>query len=87
MFVWMHRLDQHFPVRYSAWALCVVGLVASTFAWARMGMDAWLALAFLALVLLGVRDVVQRPHAVLRNYPVIYWPMASATSFAALPAA
>jgi hypothetical protein len=85
MFVWMHRLDQHFPVRYSAWALCVVGLVASTFAWARMGMDAWLALAFLALVLLGVRDVVQRRHA--RNYPVIYWPMASATSFAALPAA
>ena len=33
MFVWMHRLDQHFPVRYSAWALCLVGLVASTFAW------------------------------------------------------
>jgi hypothetical protein len=115
MFVWVHRLDQHFPIRYAAWALCFVGLVASSFAWARMGMDGWLALAFLALVLLGVRDVVQRRHAVRRNsehgvkllanlLPFIhpgellhgelpqqvfrtYWPMASASSFAAVPAA
>ena len=36
-----------------------------------MGMDAWLAIVFLALVLLGVRDTRQTRHSILRNYPVI----------------
>ena len=71
MFLWLNRLDQHVPIRYSAWALCFVGFVASVFAWAKMGMDAWLAIAFLCLVAVGGRDVVQKRHAVLRNYPVI----------------
>jgi len=30
----------------------------------------WLAVAFLGLFLLGLRDVTQRRHAVLRNYPL-----------------
>jgi glutamate synthase domain-containing protein 2 len=71
MFGWLKRLDQHFPIRYSVWLLCAVGLVASAVAWMRMGMSAWLMLAFLALVLLGVRDTRQTRHSVLRNYPVI----------------
>ena len=71
MFLWINRLDQHFPIRYSVWALCLLGLVASALAWAKMGMDAWLVVVFLGLVLLGVRDVRQKRHAVLRNYPVI----------------
>ncbi len=71
MFLWINRLDQHVPIRYSAWALCFAGFVASTFAWWRMGIDAWLAIAFLGLVLLGARDVTQKRHAVLRNYPVL----------------
>jgi len=29
MFAWINRIDQHFPIRYSVWALCLVGLVAS----------------------------------------------------------
>ena len=61
MFAWVHRLDRYFPIRYSAWALCFIGLAVSAWAWARMGMDAWLALAFLFLIALGVRDVVQKP--------------------------
>ena len=71
MFAWISKLDQYFPIRYSAWALCLVGFVASTVAWLRMGVDAWFALGFLALVLLGLRDVTQARHAILRNYPVI----------------
>ena len=71
MFAWINRLDQHFPIRYSAWALCGLGFIVSAIAWRRMGVDGWFALAFLGLVLLGVRDVTQDRHSVLRNYPVI----------------
>ncbi|HSC64100.1 MAG TPA: FMN-binding glutamate synthase family protein, partial [Caldimonas sp.] len=71
MFLWVKRLDQVFPIRYFAWALCFVGFLASAWAWANMGMKAWLAIAFLGLTLLGIRDVAQKRHAVLRNYPVI----------------
>jgi glutamate synthase domain-containing protein 2 len=71
MFAWIRRLDQHFPIRYSAWALCAVGLVLAFIGWMHMGKGLWLVLAFLALVLLGLRDRQQTRHAVLRNYPVI----------------
>ena len=71
MFHWINRLDPHFPVRYTAWALCFLGLAASLLAWAVMGTDLWLAVVFLGLVLVGVRDVMQNRHAILRNYPVI----------------
>jgi len=71
MFHWVTRLDHLFPIRYSVWALCFVAMLASAYAWARMGMDAWLAILFLGLVLVGWRDVRQKRHAVLRNYPVI----------------
>ena len=72
MFAWLSRLDRYFPIRYSAWALCMVGFLASAYAWAGMGVvDAWLALFFLVLVLIGLRDTMQARHAILRNYPVI----------------
>ena len=71
MFAWINRLDRHVPVRYSVWLLCGLGLALSALAWWRMGLDAWLAVLFAALVLLGLRDVNQTRHSVLRNYPVI----------------
>ncbi len=71
MFAWINRLDQHFPIRYSAWALCGLGLILSALAWHRMDMSPWPALVFLALVAVGIRDVTQDRHSVLRNYPVI----------------
>ncbi|MEO6743627.1 MAG: FMN-binding glutamate synthase family protein, partial [Caldimonas sp.] len=71
MFKWLSRLDDHFPIRYSVWALCAIGLIASLAAWHRMGTSVGLVVLFLVLVLLGVRDVWQTQHSVLRNYPVI----------------
>jgi len=71
MFQWLKRLDHLFPIRYSVWALCAIGLLASAAAWHRMGTSLWLVVVFLVLVLLGVRDVWQSQHSVLRNYPVI----------------
>mgnify|MGYP001414944293 CR=1 FL=1 len=71
MFPWLNRLDQHFPVRYSAWLACAVGMMLAGFAWVAFDRGGWLAALFLALTLLGVRDTRQARHAVLRNYPVI----------------
>jgi len=71
MFQWLNRLDQQFPVRYTAWLICAIGLLLSTFAWVAFGVGGLLALLFLFLTLLGVRDTQQTRHSVLRNYPVI----------------
>ncbi|HEY8706905.1 MAG TPA: FMN-binding glutamate synthase family protein [Burkholderiaceae bacterium] len=71
MFDWLKRLDRHFPVRYSVWLLCAVGMLLAAFTWVAFGLGGWLALAFMFLVGLGFRDMQQVRHAVLRNYPVI----------------
>jgi glutamate synthase domain-containing protein 2 len=71
MHEWLHRIDQHFPVRYTAWLLCAVGLLLASFTWVAFGVGGFVALACLFLVALGWRDTRQTRHSVLRNYPVI----------------
>ena len=68
---WLQRIDRNFPVRFSAWLLCGLGLLATGFAWLVFGLYGGYALLFLFLVGLGFRDTRQRRHSVLRNYPVI----------------
>lgn len=65
------QLNTFYPVRYTVLALCVFGFLLSIFAIVGLGVG-WLALLVLgALVLLGVYDLCQDRHAILRNYPVI----------------
>ena len=71
MHAWLHRIDQHFPVRYLAWTTCALGALLFGFMWIAFGQLGWLALLCLLLVGLGLRDKRQTRHAVLRNYPVI----------------
>ncbi len=71
MFAWLNRLDQHFPVRYGAWLACAIAMMLAAFSWVAVGQGGLLALLFLGLTLLGVRDIRQSRHSVLRNYPVI----------------
>jgi glutamate synthase domain-containing protein 2 len=71
MLKWLLKLDDHFPVRYSAWLLCAVGLLLCTYTWVAFGMGGWAALGFLFLTALGLRDSLQGQRSVLRNYPVI----------------
>jgi glutamate synthase domain-containing protein 2 len=59
------------PVRYNTFAACVAGLVASIAWWRTSGGGEWLVVAFVVLVLIGVSDLLQQRHAILRNYPVI----------------
>jgi glutamate synthase domain-containing protein 2 len=68
---WLHRLDQHFPVRYSAWLLCGVLTLVFSLAYVLGATSGVPALVCLLLVGLGLRDTRQRRHSVLRNYPVI----------------
>jgi len=71
MHAWLHRIDQHFPVRYSAWLLAAVGALLGAFTFVAYGVGGGWALLCLFLVGLGWRDTRQRRHSVLRNYPVI----------------
>ena len=58
--------------RYTVLILCALGAVVFLVAW--LAWSSWAALPFvifLLLSLLGVRDMIQKRHAVLRNYPII----------------
>jgi len=67
-------LNPPFPARYTALALCVTGLLAGM-ATVALAPHLWLAWAagavFAVLTGIGVRDLRQTRHAILRNYPVI----------------
>ncbi len=71
MHAWLHRLDQHFPVRYWAWLLAAVLTLVFALMHVISGSGGLFALAGLFLVGLGWRDTRQTRHSVLRNYPVI----------------
>jgi glutamate synthase domain-containing protein 2 len=61
------------PVRYNTLALCAAAFVVFVALWISQR-DEWMAVAavlFLVLTLVGLRDVLQQRHAILRNYPVI----------------
>jgi glutamate synthase domain-containing protein 2 len=71
MHAWLDRIDTLIPVRYLAWWACAVAALLLGFTWVAFGVGGLPALICLALVALGWRDVRQRKHSVLRNYPVI----------------
>jgi glutamate synthase domain-containing protein 2 len=67
----LHTLNSFFPVRYTSFGLCVMGLLLSAFTMVAFGVGGGLALVFLLLVALGVYDLRQSKRSILRNYPVI----------------
>ncbi len=67
----LQTLNNFYPVRYTAFGLCVLGLLLCLFSMVAFGVGGGLALVFLALSGLGVYDVLQTKRSVLRNYPVI----------------
>ncbi len=68
---WLITLDRYFPLRYATWLLSAMGLMLFAFTWMGFGIGALAALVCGLLAVVGVHDVTQRRHAVLRNYPVI----------------
>ena len=67
----LHRINEFFPVRYTAFALCVIGSMLCLFTLVGFGQGGWLLPVFAALAALGVYDVTQTRRSILRNYPVI----------------
>lgn len=58
-------------IRFAPFALVV--LFAAAAGWLSLAVDPWWWLAavpLLALAVLGVADLAQRRHSVLRNYPI-----------------
>ncbi|MFM7331108.1 MAG: FMN-binding glutamate synthase family protein [Brachymonas sp.] len=67
----IERANHHAPVRYSAFFACIFFSLLGLFCILVFGVGWLWTLLFLALTALGVRDLRQSRHAVLRNYPVI----------------
>jgi glutamate synthase domain-containing protein 2 len=68
---WLLRLNRYFPIRYSVWLVCAVGLLLSAFTLVAFHVGLVYVLLFTLLLAVGARDVMQTRHSVLRNYPVI----------------
>jgi glutamate synthase domain-containing protein 2 len=71
MHAFLATIDRFFPVRYSAWVASIVLTLWFTLRWQQTGSGAIVALGFLVLALVGLRDRLQYPRSVLRNYPLI----------------
>ena len=67
----LYRLKAIFALRYATLACCVLVLLLSLFLPLVYGMGWGLLLGAAGLVALGVHDLLQTHHSILRNYPVI----------------
>jgi glutamate synthase domain-containing protein 2 len=67
----LDKLNQIYPVRYTAFLASVVLFIFTLLGAGFAGLSAWLPLLFLALSGIGLYDLQQAPHSVLRNYPII----------------
>jgi glutamate synthase domain-containing protein 2 len=65
------QLNSIYPIRYTAFGLCAFVLLLSLFSVAVFNVGWLLLLVAGLLTTLGVYDLRQRRHSVLRNYPVI----------------
>ena len=67
----INALDASLPIRYSFMVLCAFGALLALFSLIVFNVG-WLALLlFAGLTGVGVHDLKQTRHAILRNYPVI----------------
>ncbi len=71
MHAWLSRLDRYFPVRYTVWSLSVLLTIGFAIYWYWTGTGDVAAIVCAVLVAVGIRDMLQSQHSVLRNYPLI----------------
>ena len=57
--------------RYATFVLALIGTLISGLIFVLSGSGFWVLLVFAALTAIGVRDLRQTQHAILRNYPIL----------------
>ena len=67
----LDKLNQIYPVRYTAFMASVVLLIFTLLGAGVMGLSGWWPTLFLCLSIIGLYDLQQSHHAILRNYPII----------------
>jgi len=67
----LDKLNQIYPVRYTAFMASVVLLIFTLVGAGVMGLSGWWPALFLCLSVIGLYDLQQSHHAILRNYPII----------------
>jgi len=67
----LDKLNQIYPVRYTAFMASVVLLIFTLLGAGVMGLSGWWPTLFLLLSIVGLYDLQQSHHAILRNYPII----------------
>jgi len=67
----LDRLNQIYPVRYTAFFVALGLTSLSLLVFVASGQGGWMLLIFGALTAVGIYDLQQTHHAVLRNYPII----------------
>ncbi|MDR0216225.1 MAG: FMN-binding glutamate synthase family protein [Comamonas sp.] len=67
----MRRFLTSLPLRYSALAVSALVLCISLYTLMTSGKGLWWLIAAALLVLLGLWDMAQKQHAILRNYPIM----------------
>ncbi len=64
-------LNRGFALRYSTFYVALVGAALSALIFVATGNALWVFLLFAALVIVGIHDLKQTHHAILRNYPIL----------------
>lgn len=67
----LDKLNQIYPVRYTAFMAAVLLLIITLLGAGVMGLSGWWPTIFLLLSIVGLYDLQQSHHAILRNYPII----------------
>ena len=67
----VHRLLNSLPLRYSALIVSALVFCVSLYTLVTVGKGLWWLIAAAVLVLVGLWDLVQKHHAILRNYPIM----------------
>lgn len=67
----MSSLNRGFALRYSTFYVALLGAALTGLIFVATGNALWAFLLFAALVVVGVHDLKQSSHAILRNYPIL----------------